>query len=130
MPRGLSGAEALAARGQFDAAVAWYEDALREAPDDPTPAVHLARLYRDQLGQYQEAISWFRYARRIGQAPAAEVTTTREIMEVFDRKLNAPERAIPELARLSDRFAAHAIGEWAREELRRRLELRRQAISE
>lgn len=120
LPRGLSQGEALEAGGDYDGAVRWYEAALRDAPDDPEPALRIARIQRDHLRRYDEAVRWFRQARAIGLPHGMDLLVSREIIEVYDAKLGAPQRAVPELGRLVDRFPNESIAEWARAELARR----------
>lgn len=120
MPRGLSAGEALQAQGDYEAAIQWYESVLEVSPGDPEPALRIARICRDHLGLHEAAVRWFRRARAIGLPHGGELLVTREIIEVFDQKLGEPQRAIPELARLADRFPHESIADWARSELARR----------
>lgn len=111
-------AASLAARGRIEDAIAAYELSALENPHDPEPCFRIARLYRDALGRYEEAIAWFRRAREAAGAEAGpQVLATREILEVCTSKLDDPLRAAPDLARLADRFGGTPAGEWARSEL-------------
>ena len=120
--RGFSLAESLAIRGQIEEAIAAYKAACAESPNDPEPYIRLARLYRDDLEQYEEAVAWFKRARS-GAAvdKGCELLVTQEIIEIYTRQLDAPGRAIPELVSIVDRFAADPAAEWA---TRRLTELR------
>lgn len=113
----------LAARGRLEEAIAAYESCAAENPDDPEPCLRIARLYRDSLARYEDALLWFRRARQApGIDPGRELLATREIIEICMTKLESPLRAAPELARIADRFPGTAAAEWARREL---LEVRR-----
>jgi tetratricopeptide (TPR) repeat protein len=118
--REYSRAESLKARGHYEQAIEAYEVALSEFPDDPEPYVRIARIYRDQLHEFDQALHWFTRARSdaIVDGPR-EVAIAREIIEVYENSLGMPKRAIPELARLADRFAGDEVGEWAKGEIGR-----------
>jgi hypothetical protein len=118
--REYSHAEALKAQGHYDKAIVAYQVALSEFPEDPEPYLRIARIHRDDLGAYDEAISWFKRARSDTIVDRIrEVTIAREIIDVYTKRLGAPHRAIPELARLADRFEGDDVGEWARSEIER-----------
>ena len=118
--REYSEAKALVLRGLFQEAIDCYETYVVEFPADPEPYLGIARIYRDHLKRYDDAVSWLRRVRKIpGLDPGREIFVTREIIEVYVGKLGAPERAIPELARLADRFAGTREGELAKAELER-----------
>jgi hypothetical protein len=78
-------------------------------------------LHRPRAGvlkRYDDAVHWFRRARRArGIDRGHELLVTWEIVELYPRKANTPRAAIPELARLADRFAGSREGEVARDEL-------------
>ncbi|GBD32070.1 hypothetical protein HRbin33_01032 [bacterium HR33] len=123
-----SDAQALVLRGLFQEAIDCYQGYAAEYSSDPEPCAAIARIYRDHLGQYQEAVSWFRRARLAQDVTAAqEILFTREIIETYISKLGEPRRAIPELARLADRFAGTREGELAKQELKRLREQLRNA---
>ena len=118
--REYSEAQALALRGLFREAIDCYETYVAEFPEDPEPCLGIARIHRDHLKRYDDAVIWLRRARQIpGLDAGREIFVTREIIEVYVGKLGAPERAIPELARLADRFAGTREGELAKLELER-----------
>ena len=118
--REYSEPQSLVHRGLFQEAIDCYETYVAEFPDDPEPCVGIARIYRDQLKRYDEAVRWFRRARQTGGIDRGrEILITREIVELYTGRLNTPRAAIPELARLAERFAGSREGELAGEELRR-----------
>lgn len=118
--REYSEAQALALRGLFQEAIDCYETYVAEFPDDPEPYMGIARVYRDHLKRYDDAATWFRRARQAaGIDRGRELLVTREIIEVYMSKLRQPERAIPELARLADRFSGTREGDLAKVEIER-----------
>lgn len=107
--------DSLAARGLYDAAVAAYRNAAEEHPDSPEPLLRAARVLRDALHRYSEAVELFREVRaHPGADEGLEELVTREIAEVHIRRLGDPARALPELARLVDRHPGSPGAEWAR----------------
>ncbi|MFQ5702962.1 MAG: hypothetical protein ACE5HT_02975 [Gemmatimonadales bacterium] len=112
--------ESLAARGHYEDAVTAYQLCCADYPDDPEPYVRIGRIYRDELENYQEALFWFKRARSeatVGKG--RELLITQEIIEIYTRKLDTPRKAIPELARLVDRFPDDPAAARAKEEIRR-----------
>lgn len=109
---------ALALRGAFEEAVTAWEAAVGEFPADPTPYVELARLYRDHLKQPDLAVHWFKRARTDAHPdPRLDLLISEEVIELYSGRLGQPARAIPELARLADRFPESEAGRRARERL-------------
>ena len=103
--REYSRPQALAARGNFREAIDAYGDAVAVYPEDPEPYLRIARLLRDKLHEYEEAVTWFKRARVESNLDSGrELLVSQEIIEIYRRRLEAPERAIPELARLVERF--------------------------
>jgi tetratricopeptide (TPR) repeat protein len=126
--REYSRAETLTVRGNYDQAIEAYEVALSESPEDPEPYIRIARIYRDELLRYDEALFWFKRARSDASIDRGrELLVTQEIIEIHSRRLGAPRRAIPELARLIDRFPGDPITDWAKREMSR---LRREMAEE
>lgn len=118
--REYSRAQALAARGEYRVAVAEYEAAADEFPDDPEPLIRGARILRDDLKDLEAAEDWLRRARAISRlAPAADVTIARELVDLYDGPLETPEKALPELARIADAYPDTTAGEWAGRQLAR-----------
>ena len=110
--------ESLAARGHYDEAVTAYQLCCADFPEDPEPYVRIARLYRDKLEKHADALFWFKRARSDAQVDKGrELLITQEIIEIHTQKLDVPEKAIPELARLVDRFPEDPVADWARGEI-------------
>lgn len=103
--RDYSYAQSLAARGDFAGAVREYERAVIEFPHDPEPYIRIARLKWRELQQPEDAVYWFKRVRTDAEVSLGqELLVTRELIELYRGDLNTPERAIPELARLIDRY--------------------------
>jgi len=118
-PKEHSRAEALVAGGSYEDAVAAFELAVLEDPSDPTPYLRIARIYRDHLGKPEDAVRWFRRALRESQPTrGTAVLARKELIELFSHRMGAPERALPELARMAEELAGSPEGEWAAAELR------------
>lgn len=116
--REYSEPQALTLRGLFQEAIDSYRTYVAEFPDDPEPCLGIARIYRDHLKQYDDAVTWLKRARQAKDIdPGREVLVTREIIELYLGKLHQPQRATPELARLADRFAGTREGDLAKSEL-------------
>lgn len=110
--------DSLTARGRYAEAAAEFERAAAKYPHDPIPCLRLARLLRDSLERPEESIRWLRQAvaRRDCDA-AAQALAIREVVEVFTNRLQQPERALPDLARLAETHAGTPAGDWARREM-------------
>lgn len=116
--RGYSYAESLVKRARYGDAAAAYELYCLEDPTDPEPYLRLARLYRDQLNQYEDAVTWFRRARSDAQMNAGQhLLVIQELIDIYLRQLKTPRKAIPELALICERFPGTAQAEAAEAEL-------------
>ncbi|UCG87201.1 MAG: hypothetical protein JSW71_01250 [Gemmatimonadota bacterium] len=112
--------ESLAIRGRYEDAIDAYQVCCADYPEDPEPYVRIGRIYRDGLAQYDEALLWFKRARTEANIDRGrELLVTQEIIEIYSRKLGQPRRAIPELARIVDRFPGDPAADVARREMRR-----------
>lgn len=113
-----SDAEACAMRSDYPAAIATYQRYVDDEPLDPEPYVRIARLYRDQIKDYENAVTWFKRARNEAQLDRGrELLAMQEIIELYIHKLRAPRKAIPELARLCERFPDTPAAQAAQAEL-------------
>lgn len=109
-----SQAESLVARGLYQEAVTAFELAVLEDPTEPTPYLRVARIKRDHLAELEDAARWFRRALRESQAPPGVALLARkELVELYTHRMGAPERALPELARMAEELAGSAEGAWA-----------------
>lgn len=114
--REYSLADSLVARGRYDEAVEAYALLAGDFPEDPEPRVRVARLLRDRMLRWEDAGEWFKRALAIQKLePATEVAILREVVELYTHKLKTPGKALPFLARLSDKHPTHPAANWARE---------------
>jgi tetratricopeptide (TPR) repeat protein len=114
-----SQAESLVASGRYEEAVSAFELAVAEDPSDPTPYLRIARIHRDHLGRAEDSVRWFRRALRESEvARGTAILARKELIELFSHRMGAPERALPELARMAEELAGSPEGEWAASELR------------
>jgi hypothetical protein len=117
--REYSYADSLVARAQHQEAVAAYRQMSREHPTDPEPRIREARVLRDWLNDYEGAAAAFRQALHIrGLRAETEQAMLRELIELHIYKHKQPQRALPYLAQLADKFSGSGAAEWARAEAR------------
>ncbi len=108
-----SAADALAGRGQTEAALVAYAAAAERRPAEPEPYLRAAMLLR-RRGNFGEAVGWYRRAlRRAHLGPGTEAMVLRSIAELCIERLHEPAAARPELDRLAERFGGTAEGRWA-----------------
>ena len=113
-------AESYAARGDYEAAVAEFERAVGEDPADAAPYLRIARLKRDRMGDPASAAVWFKRALTDAtMASGVHLLTLKELVELYEHRLDTPAKAAPLLARLADSHAGTPDGAWAAEELAR-----------
>ena len=117
--RDYSYAQSLAARGAYHEAIRAYDNAVLEFDEDPEPYIRIGRLYRDGLGDFDAAVRWLKRARSDAIIdPGRELVVTQELIELYRDKLGTPSQAIPELARIVERFGEHPVAAAARNELK------------
>jgi hypothetical protein len=105
--------ESLVARGRYEDARAEYLRNVEESPDDADLCSKVARLHRDQLKDYEESVAWFRRAITLASNEGTEYLAVREVVELFEVKLEDPKRAFPDLARFAAKYHGTERGEWA-----------------
>jgi tetratricopeptide (TPR) repeat protein len=116
--REYSRAQALRAAGDYVEAVEAYEAFVVEFPEEPEPYLQIAWILRDDLHAYGEAARWLRRARLDAQLTLGQdILVAQELIELYRHKLDEPQRAMPELARLADLVPGTPQGEGARQEL-------------
>jgi hypothetical protein len=76
-------------------------------------------LYRDRLDDPELAARWFRFAREAAVDPAFELMALRELVDLFEKRLASPGRALPDLARYLELRPDAAGADWAGRELAR-----------
>ena len=116
--REYSRPQALVAHGHYEEAIQAYQVCCADYPKDPEPYLCIARLYRNELQRFDDAVTWFKKARaEAAMTEALELLVTQEIVEVYTHKLSTPRRAMPELARLAERFPGTEAATWAKQRL-------------
>jgi hypothetical protein len=100
-------------------AIAQYRKHIDESPRDAEPCLQLARLYRDDAKDLEQAVKWFRQGVAVANDPRVQYLGVRELAEVFTSRIKDPRRALPDLARFADEHPGTASGDWARQELER-----------
>lgn len=111
-------AASLAIRGRYAEAAAAYELHAIENPAEPEPYLQLARLYRDKLKRYDDALAWFRRARTDAKlGPGQELYVIQEIIDLYVGHLRTPRKAIPELTLVCQRFPATPAARAAQKQL-------------
>jgi hypothetical protein len=111
-------ADSLAARGMLAEAAEAYELLSQDFPLDPEPRIRLARLLRDRMQRADDAAMWFRSTLMMpGIESATEISVLRELCELYTHKLKTPDKALPWLSRLAQKYPQHPGGTWARAEM-------------
>jgi tetratricopeptide (TPR) repeat protein len=116
--REYSRAQALRAAGDYAEAVEAYEAFVAQFPTEPEPYLQIARILRNDLREYADAARWLRRVRldahlSLGQ----DLLVAQELIELYRHKLDEPQRAIPELARIADLVPGTPQAEAANREL-------------
>lgn len=118
--REYSLAESYVARGEHQAAVDAFEEAVLEDPTDPRPYLRIARIHRDELADPEAAARWFKRALAEADTPAGVALLARkELVELYRVRMGEPRRAAPILARIAEEAADTPDGAWAAAELAR-----------
>jgi tetratricopeptide (TPR) repeat protein len=116
--REYSRAQALRAAGEYAEAVAAYEAFVAEFPEEPEPYHQIAWILRDDLGAYGGAARWLRRSRSEAQLTLGQkLMVAQELIELYRHKLDEPQRAMPELARIADLVPGTPQAESAKLEL-------------
>ena len=118
-PSEYSDAQSIVARGRYQEALDRYRSHGEENPQDPRPYIRGARVLRDDLRDYAGAAAWLRRAQRRTLNAEAEITIARELVDVYVDRLDDPARALPELARIAERYQGTSAGDWAARTLAR-----------
>jgi tetratricopeptide (TPR) repeat protein len=113
-------AESLAVRGQYEEAVEVFASAIDEDPHDSGPYLRIARIKRDELGDFDAAAHWFRRALEESQIHAGlEMLARKELVELYMVHMSQAAKAAPILARIAAENPQTEEGEWAATELAR-----------
>ena len=107
-------AASLVARGEHEAAVETYLDAIDDSPKDPVPYLRLARLMSWELGRPGEALALLRQAlekARLNQRERGY--TVRLIYEICAHRLGDPAAATEDLERYAESCTDQSGARWA-----------------
>ncbi len=106
--------QSLVIRGLYREAVEACARKADESPRDPEPLLLGAGVLRDHMHQYETAAQWLRRAQRIPKLTSQQdITVTRELVELYETKLAAPKKALPELARIAESYPGTQAATWA-----------------
>lgn len=101
--REYSLAESYVARGEYQAGIDAFEEAIIEDPSDSIPYIRVARIQRDRMADDAEAARWFKKALSESETNTGIRTLLRkELLELYEVRMGDPARATPMLARISE----------------------------
>lgn len=114
-----SGLQAMIIRGAYREAVDACAGEAEASPSDPEPLLLGAAVLREHLKQYETAAQWLRRAQRIPKLSAQQdIAIARELVGLYERELNTPRKALPELARIAETYPGTRAATWAENTLR------------
>ena len=99
----FSGAQSLAAAGDIEGAIAWYDAAMARMPDNALVRLQSADLHA-RHGRPERAEVLFVEARRLTTERDRELYCTQRLIDLHLGPGGTPARAFPELRRLIERF--------------------------
>jgi hypothetical protein len=105
---GFSAIEALTVRGDYATAAEAYRERAQRASDRVEATVRRASLLGGPLQQPETALVELEALRGGKLTPAEDVRVGVALVDLFERRLQAPGRAMAELRRLIDLHPDHA----------------------
>ena len=105
---GYSAIETLVVRGDYASAVEAYRDRARGPGDRVEATVRRAALLAGPLHQVETAVVELEALRAGTLSPAEDVRVGVALVDIYERRLRDPGRAMAELRRLIDRHPDHA----------------------
>lgn len=108
---GYSAIETMVVRGELAAAAEAYRERARNPADRVEATVRRAALLGGPLGQPETALVELEGLRRASLPPADDLRVGVALVDLYDRRLGEPGRAMGELRRLIDR---HPGERWVR----------------
>jgi hypothetical protein len=105
---GFSSIETLVVRGDFATAAEAYRERARQPADRVEATVRRAALLGSQLRQPETALVELEALRRDTLSPAEDMRVGVTMVDLYDRRLDDPGRAMAELRRLIDLHPDHA----------------------
>jgi hypothetical protein len=104
---GYSAIETLVARGELAAAAEAYRERAQRPADRVEATVRRAALLGGPLHQPETALVELEALRRGGLAPSDDLRVGVALVDLHERRLGDPGRAMAELRRLIDRHPGH-----------------------
>ena len=125
---GYSAIETMVVRGHLDAAAEAYRERAQRPRDRVEATVRRAALLAGPLEQPETALVELASLRRATLSPADDLRVGAALVDLYDRRLGDPGRAMTELRRLIDRYPdsrsarrlRHALAELKAEHLESR----------
>ncbi len=105
---GYSGIETLVVRGHYAAAAEAYRERALDRNERVEATVRRAALLAGPLEQPETALVELQALRGAPLGPADDIRVGAALVDLFDRRLGDPGRAMAELRRLLDRHPEHA----------------------
>jgi hypothetical protein len=105
---GFSGIETLVVRGDYETAAEAYRERARRSGDRVEATLRRAALLAGPLRQPETALVELEGLRRWGLSPAEDVRVGVALVDLHERTLGDPGRAMAELRRLLDLHPDHA----------------------
>ena len=100
---GYSAIETLIVRGHLAAAAEAYAERARNPRERVTATLHRAALLAGPMGQAESAAVELESLQRLPLAPRDDLRVGLALVDLYDRRLGDPGRAMVELRRLIDR---------------------------
>jgi tetratricopeptide (TPR) repeat protein len=111
-------AEKLTTEGRYAEAVAEYERAIEEAPDDVAPRTFLADTYC-KAGQYELAARALDEALKLDLSEEERCQIANRLADIHLHYTDEPEKAIEVLSGIVDAYPESAFARYARERIAR-----------
>ena len=114
---GYSAIETLVARGEIAAAAEAYRERAQLSADRVEATVRRAALLGGPIGHPETALVELEALRRSGLSAAEDLRVGVALVDLYDRRLDDPGRAMAELRRLIDRHPGSRSVRWLRRSL-------------
>jgi len=115
--QGFSGIETLVARGRLAEAAEVYRERAQTQADRVEATVRRATLLAGPLGQPETALVELQALREHGLSPEQDLRVGIALVDIYERRLNEPGRAMVELRRLIDLYPDRRAARRLRREL-------------
>jgi tetratricopeptide (TPR) repeat protein len=111
-------AEKLTTEGRYAEAVAKYERAIEEAPDDVPPRIFIADTYC-KAGQYELAAQALDEALKLDLSAEQRCQIANRLADIYLHYTDEPEKAIEVLSGIVDAYPESTFARYARERMAR-----------